>query len=108
MFDLDEPMVSAPNEKSRGTIVAVHQLTTMLLRSRSAEGRPLDKELWVAFTEANSVMARDIVTHQVQWQADNSLALSNGSEQKNGVNEVARYVNEPSECPSGPRSISGD
>jgi hypothetical protein len=48
-------------------IYELEEIITKLSRE-AAEGRPVQKELWIAFTEANSVMARDIQTHPFLWR----------------------------------------
>jgi hypothetical protein len=68
----------------------------------------VDKELWVAFTQANSAVARDILTHSFQWQVDDSATLPNGNDVEIKVDEVALSTDNPSECPSIQHSSNGD
>ncbi|KAL3908839.1 MAG: hypothetical protein SGILL_008327 [Bacillariaceae sp.] len=64
----------------------IYELKLMInrLSREAAEGRPVQKELWIAFTEANSAMAQDIRTHKFLWREN---AEENGDSDGNALEQ---------------------
>ena len=71
--DAGEPVVRflKPSEaiprRMEQHIYELKEIITRLSR-QAAEGRPVQQDLWIAFTEANSAMAQDIQRHKFLWR----------------------------------------
>jgi hypothetical protein len=62
----------------------------------SIDGRPLEKQQWLDFVQANSIMSNDIERYQFRWH--------HSSQVDTGVNQGAEIANSPQGCDGQPES----